>query len=207
MPFIKALEARREQILAQLDAVEAGTMPRDGIYLDDEVCPDWRDSDGENYIASDAFVGTAPNCPADCEAAAVCFNYGLGICQADGTISNSDCFFASLYCRPCFPYSPCGSADSSGTFQDGQFSCNSDPVASSAGCQAAAVCFSTLTGECSFNGEMYLESCKEAEPCGSCYTGSRCSDSYTLAAAHTSSLSETLLVISVGVLGLQLPVS
>lgn len=204
MPFIKALEARKEQVLAQLDAIESGSMPRDGVYSDDEVCPDWRDPDGENYIASDVFVGTDPNCPAECEAASFCFNYGLGLCQADGSISGDDCFFASLFCQPCFPYSPCGSADSSGTFQDGDFECDTDPVASSSACQAAAVCFSTLTGECGFDGEMYLDSCKEAEPCGSCFTRSRCSESYRLDSAHQSLVSEILLVVSAGVVGLQL---
>ena len=53
MPFIKALEARKIEVELQLAAMSSGELPRDGVYGNDEVCPDWRDSDGTNYIASD----------------------------------------------------------------------------------------------------------------------------------------------------------
>ena len=51
MPLLKILSARIEQVKAQLKAIESETLPRNGIYGENEQCPDWRDDQGSDYNA------------------------------------------------------------------------------------------------------------------------------------------------------------
>lgn len=45
---------------------------------------------------------------AGCSLGALCFDHNVGICAEDGSISVKDCKEAELFCKPCFPYSRCG---------------------------------------------------------------------------------------------------
>lgn len=54
-PLLKTLSARLIEVKAQLDAIREGTMPRDGKYGENEICPDWRDDDGSDYIAGSTY--------------------------------------------------------------------------------------------------------------------------------------------------------
>ena len=101
---------------------------------------------------------------------------------------STDCYLASLYCRSCFPHSPCGTrtgdnfdgpVNSGDEFEDSFETCADDSVASSAACEyGAGICFDTLTGECGFDGELLSDECKLAEPCEACFPHSPCSANY-----------------------------
>lgn len=170
MPIIKFLEARVEQVKAQLDAIESGTLPRDGKYGKDEVCPDWRDSSGDDYIPGDTFV-EGLLCPSFCEALSFC--YGEALCDADGTFSFPLCPPITTACDACFPHSSCGSLKA----DDGKFKMNKECMQSEEfffSCKRASNCFGHRNGQCGVDGEFTNEACKPTSSCAPCYPESRC---------------------------------
>ena len=167
--FLKLLELRLIEVRAQLDALEKGTLPRDGVYGENEVCPDWRASDGEDYIAGDVIVEDF--CPSvdACEDAAPC--YGPFVCSAEGEFFYDDCNQASPFCDSCFPYSKCGSSDDeSSKFVESEV-CGTD----FAECSTASPCFDHKSGVCAYDGEILVTACQDADIfCKSCFPYSRC---------------------------------
>jgi len=55
---------------------------------------------------------------AGCSLGALCFDHILGLCAEDGSISVEECKEAELFCKPCFPYSRCGTLDLGSTEED-----------------------------------------------------------------------------------------
>ena len=104
-PFLKVVEARLEQVKGQLQAIKTSSLPRDGIYGEAELCPDWRIS--EPLVESDL---CGPELAA-CGVGAHCFDHQLGICLEDGTILTDavpECAEAAENCKHCYPNSRCG---------------------------------------------------------------------------------------------------
>ena len=166
--FLKVLELRLIEVRAQLDAWEKGTLPRDGVYGENEVCPDWRASDGEDFIAGDVIV--EDSCPSvdDCEIAADC--YGAFACSTEGEFFYDDCDQASPFCDSCFPYSKCGTLDDdSSKFVESEV-CGT----AFAECSTAVPCFDHKSGICAYDGEMLVTACEPAVFCKSCFPYSRC---------------------------------
>jgi len=171
-PFVKTLMARKEQVVAQMKAIKAGTLPRSGRYGAEEVCPDWRDSEGTDYLPSDAFVPgeTCPAAFAYCEEVAPCFGDAFGLCLASGELAPA-CKEAQS-CAVCFPYSRCGSGP-----PDTSTSFNAAVCPEGFGqCSTASHCFSHRSGQCAFDGGLLTEECKLAGVCKVCYPRSRCGD-------------------------------
>jgi len=168
-PFVKTLMARREQVAAQLTAIRAGTLPRNGVYGKEEACPDWRDSKGEDYINSATFV-PGPKCPATCKTIEWCFEPGKG-CTITGEASTSFCQINQEACKECFPYSLCGTLEDESTTYDTSV-CDGE---SWLPCKKnASHCFSHLLGECTFDGQLIGVGCKGMAICGWCFPKSRC---------------------------------
>ena len=168
-PLLKTLSARLEQVNAQLTAIESQTMPRDGIYDNDEKCPDWRDSDEDSYIAGSAFDDSC-GIPL-CEDAAPCFDETPFTC-VDGNLIVEECKPAGSFCGPCYPYSTCGSGvkDESSKFVTGD-SCGEQL----GDCELGAGCFDHKSGICAYDGSILAEECRSADVyCRECYPHSRC---------------------------------
>mmetsp|Transcript_8256 Transcript_8256/g.20386 ORF Transcript_8256/g.20386 Transcript_8256/m.20386 type:complete len:786 (-) Transcript_8256:188-2545(-) len=121
-PFLKTIQVRLEQVQKQLNAIQEGTLPRDGIYDQQSVCPDWRDSKSENYVPTaiesvvphgGTFVesGSCGEERSECATATECFDHKSGICGFDGEILTVECQAFSPLCKPCFPYSRCSSGE------------------------------------------------------------------------------------------------
>jgi len=125
-PFLKTLQVRVQQVQKQLDVIKEGTLPADGVYDEEAICPDWRDGDSKNYVLASASDGevtkSAPHSgtfmesetcsfepSSECAAAANCFDHMSGICAFDGEILTVECQVFLPSCKPCFPYSRCGS--------------------------------------------------------------------------------------------------
>ena len=122
-PFLKSMQFRLQEVQKQLDAIQEGTLPRDGVYDEESVCPDWRDASSEDYIPdlndkddnslsnsgsyveSDACVSDLY----DCTTAEKCFDHRSGMCAFDGKILTTECEEALAFCKPCFPNSRCSS--------------------------------------------------------------------------------------------------
>lgn len=179
-PFLKIIEARLKEVHAQLDAIRENTLPRDGIYGKDEVCPDWRDSSGKDYISGSTLVNSA-NCPIDiCKEVALCYNNDPAMCSADGELINELCKPASPFCDACFPNSNCGGRnDKSNKFEE----CGPEL----AECAFDSPCFDHILGQCAFNGEILGAECGEAEQyCKPCFPNSRCGFRSSASADETS---------------------
>lgn len=201
--FLMTLEKRLEQVKKQLDAIDAGTLPRDGVYGEDEVCPDWRDSsNGEDYTKPSAPVGI---CQFDmCKDGSPC--YGDLLC-VDGEVTAELCEITrAAGCDTCFPYSKCGTGrtDTSNILLEGS-TCDSEM------CSLHSECFDHASGKCAFDGEILDSECKQAEDkCKDCFPNSRCGGLKDLAtdSASTDSASSTnCFVISswyIGVLAVTL---
>eukprot|EP00586_Coscinodiscus_wailesii_P017519 CAMPEP_0172498484 /NCGR_PEP_ID=MMETSP1066-20121228/113460_1 /TAXON_ID=671091 /ORGANISM="Coscinodiscus wailesii, Strain CCMP2513" /LENGTH=886 /DNA_ID=CAMNT_0013271771 /DNA_START=53 /DNA_END=2713 /DNA_ORIENTATION=- len=178
-PFIKTLKARKQQVQNQLDAIAKGTLPRNGEYGKLEVCPDWRDSNGNNYIGSSTFVLSEDTCDAVCEPAAMCYSHSPMLCNANGTIVPPECQPAQPYCDVCFPHSRCGTLDdNSALFVENNATCSPDMEFFTACKTLAPTCFDHKSGECAFDGKMYSKECLEALPCQGCFPNSRCAGGY-----------------------------
>jgi len=175
-PFIKTLKARKQQVQDQLDAIAEGTIPRNGEYGENEICPDWRDSNGDDYISSDTFVRLSNDtCPAICEYANQCFVHSPWTCIANGTIMLPMCDSVTPLCNSCFPYSRCGTLDdSSAQFVENNDTCAPDMEYFTDCKMMASTCFDHRSGECSFDGKMLSNECAKALPCRGCYPHSRC---------------------------------
>ncbi len=171
-PLLKTLSARLVEVKAQLDAIREGTMPRDGKYGENEVCPDWRDDDGSDYIAGSTFVEDSCAMPIpDCEQAAPCYENTPFACL-DGNFVFEECAQASPFCDSCYPASDCGGrvTDESGKFVESD-TCGPE----FAECSLGSPCFDHKSGICAFDGSILTEECKEAELyCKSCFPYSRC---------------------------------
>lgn len=175
MPFLRVMEARLEQVQAQLDAIKEGTLPRDGVYGKEEVCPDWRDDDssGEDYLPRNTAVeGDACASFTSCAPAADCYRHNRFYCNAEGVIVPEGCKRATPFCDGCFPYSRCGSSkDKSSILVENDF-CGSDLATS---CALGSSCFDHKGGNCAFDGAIITEQCARAELyCKPCFQESRC---------------------------------
>lgn len=51
---------------------------------------------------------------ASCSLGKICFDHNSGICGEDGSMLSEDCKEAELFCKPCFPYSRCGTLEVEG---------------------------------------------------------------------------------------------
>ena len=173
-PLLKTLSARLVQVKAQLDAIQNGTMPRDGKYGENEKCPDWRDDDGSDYIAGSTYDKDSCTMPIpDCELAAPCYENSPQTCSK-GELVLEECKKASPFCDSCYPASSCGgSKDESGEFVESDY-CGPE----FAECSLASACFDHKSGICAYDGSILIEECKEAELyCKQCYPLSRCGTS------------------------------
>ena len=169
-PFLKTMEARVAQVQAQLDAINEGSLPRDGVYDKIEACPDWRDSSGDDYMAGST-VGES--CAfEECKQAGPCYENNNFVCSPEGDLVVEECKFASPFCDSCFPYSRCGtgSDDNSGVFVE-----SDDCGAALADCATATSCFDHKSGMCAYDGEILTVECGAALPfCKPCFPNSRC---------------------------------
>jgi len=165
-PFLKTLQVRIEEVQKQLDAIQDGTLPRDGVYDEGSVCPDWRDDTFEDYRSA---ATVADDCAIPfCSDAAICYGQA---CGPDGNFLYDECTMAAALCNNCFPYSMCGSAPTEPSSVLVQSSaCGPEYV----DCATASSCFDHKSGQCAFDGEILTMECKEALPCRSCYPDSRC---------------------------------
>ncbi len=182
-PFLKTLDARIIQVKAQLEAIKNHTLPRDGIYDDDELCPDWRDTDGGDYNAGSAI---ADGCPySDCEKVATCYDNSNRACD-NGEFVIPACEAISPLCDSCFPYSKCGAYNDNSTAYVESGKCGSNLLE----CRDNSSCFDHRGGICAFDGEILTEECKEViKSCKSCYPYSRCG---SMAAGITESSSHDI---------------
>jgi hypothetical protein len=165
-PFLPSLRARLEEVQKQLDAIDSGTLPRNGEYDSRSICPDWRNPGVEMY--SSFMTEDCPN--AECSLAGFCFSVN---CGDDGEFMFPECFPAEDLCSECYPYSKCGSAQdvvTSGTFVESDV-CGPEL----AECASAAPCFDHLSGQCAFDGEILRADCfPVAQSCAPCFPNSRC---------------------------------
>jgi len=169
MPFLKTLLARLDEVNAQLEAIKSETLPRGGVYSEGEVCPDWRDEDGTDYMSGYIFDSSC-GIP-DCSEAAPCYDDTPFTCL-DGNLVVEECKQASPICDGCFPFSSCGGLkeDTSSKFVESE-TCG--PLLSE--CRLATACFNHKNGVCAFDGSILIEECREAELyCKTCFPGSRC---------------------------------
>ncbi len=171
-PLLKTLSARLVEVKAQLDAIREGTLPRDGKYGENEICPDWRDDDGSDYMAGSTYVEESCAMPIpDCEQAGPCYENSPYTC-VDGNLVREECKQASPFCDSCFPASACGGGltDASGKFVESD-TCGPE----FADCSLGSPCFDHNTGICAFDGSILTEECREAELyCKPCFPYSRC---------------------------------
>jgi hypothetical protein len=175
MPFLKVIKARITQVRAQLDRIKSKTLPREGIYGKNEVCPDWRDSNGDNYVKGETIVNSDSCNYGVCVEAAPCYSNSLETCGLDGKLLIPECEPASPFCNNCFPYSRCGSYKdkNSGELVVSDLCGSKNNLASA--CKDASGCFNHQFGICAFNGDVLIEECRDVEAyCKSCFPNSRC---------------------------------
>lgn len=128
-----------------------------------------------------------PELAAECAIAPSCFSHTSGVCAFDGEILTVECQPA-LPCKPCFPYSRCGSGeppevpptkpptDDAGddAGDSGMFVTSEVCGAGFELCAQAGPCFDHNVG-CAEDGSMLLEDCSMAVPtCEPCFPFSRC---------------------------------
>jgi len=171
-PFLKTLSVRLKEVRKQLDAIEAGTLPRNGVYDTNSVCPDWRDDNFEDYV-----LGTtvSKECALDdCLAVGQCYDNSPFSCL-DGNLIIPDCQPYSPKCDSCFPYSDCGTGSNknpSNAIVESKSDCEPDLATQ---CASASKCFSHRSGHCAFDGEILTVECQRAAmPCKACFPNSRC---------------------------------
>lgn len=167
-PFLRVMKARLVEVRKQLDAIGEGSLPLDGVYDPRGVCPDWRDSSSEDYIAGSTLEESCP--VPGCDLANLC--YSDNACTADGEMLFAECGAATPFCDSCFPYSGCGlgRTELSKLFVEGD-QCGKEL----ADCSFGAECFNHKGGICAFDGEILAEECAEAAlNCKSCFPRSRC---------------------------------
>jgi len=170
-PFLKIIEARLVQVQAQIDAIKEGTLPRDGLYGDNEKCPDWRDSVGDDYISGSTFDESC--LIEECKEASPCYENIPFTCSPKGDMMIEECKPASPFCDICFPYSKCGSAgvENSMNFVESS-KCEGTELAE---CKLGSTCFDHKGGVCAYDGTILIEECKMAEAfCKPCFPYSRC---------------------------------
>ncbi|KAL7533139.1 hypothetical protein ACHAXR_005068 [Thalassiosira sp. AJA248-18] len=188
MPLLKTFHARIDEVKAQLKAIETNELPRDGVYGKGEICPDWRDDDGNSYFSGSTI---SDSCAIPfCADAAQCYENTPFTCM-DGSLILTQCKQASPWCDNCFPYSNCGgsSDDLSSVFVE-----SSECGPALADCKLGADFFNHKSGICAFNGDILIEECREAELyCKACYPESRCGmkDSALPATTHPATNSPT----------------
>lgn len=104
-PFLKTIQVRLQEVQKQLNAIRDGTLPRDGVYDEESVCPDWRDNSSEDYVSLSNVEGdsSVPDSGtfveseicgselSECAAATECFDHKSGICAFDGEILTVEC--------------------------------------------------------------------------------------------------------------------
>ena len=183
-PYLKTMEARLAQVQAQLDAINEGTLPRNGVYDKDEKCPDWRDSSGEDYVPDSTM---AESCAIeDCMAYAPCYDNNPFVCSSEGEIVFEECKLASPLCDSCFPYSRCGLSD-----EKSQLFVESDECGAELAdkCAGFTSCFDHKSGVCAYDGEILTVECEDALPlCKPCFPNSRCGGGL---ASNVTSFDET----------------
>jgi len=170
-PFLKTLAARMEQVQLQLDAIEAGTLPRDGVYDSDAICPDWRDENNEDYLPA---TKVTDDCAFDfCAGGAGCYENSPFTC-IDGELQIEDCKGLSPACDSCFPYSDCGTGggELSSAIVESE-SCGSELAEQ---CALFSGCFNHRSGVCAFDGEILTAECQGemVDSCKPCFPNSRC---------------------------------
>lgn len=171
--LLKFTRFRVQQVKEQIEAIEAGTLPRNGKYDPDAKCPDWRNS-GVDIAKSGSTPGDDCAIP-DCILAGLCYDNDPGICSLEGELQILDCALASPFCDSCFPHSRCGSAtdlDNSGIFVSNIETCVEEELEI---CKFASPCFDHSTGRCAFDGSILTVDCQETvNLCEPCYPNSRC---------------------------------
>jgi len=169
-PFLKTLTVRLEQVKEQLEAIEDGTLPRNGEYDPAAVCPDWRDTQTEDYLPGST---VAEDCALDfCKDAGACYDNSPFTCIG-GTLLIEECKALSPMCDSCFPYSQCGSGGieiASGALVESA-DCPSETAQA---CAPAAACFDHRSGQCSYDGTILTVECRAAMECKACFPNSRC---------------------------------
>jgi hypothetical protein len=169
-PFLPTLRVRLEEVQKQLDAIDSGTLPRNGQYDYRSMCPDWRNPEVEiepTFITADCPV---PGCDGDVLA---CF----GQFCIDGEFMHEFCpLLGANECASCFPHSTCGSAleveVESKLLVPNPTTCGPDIAAE---CEIFAFCYDPEFGQCSFFGEHYHIECRAiSEKCAPCFPNSRC---------------------------------
>jgi len=170
-PFLKIMTVRFEEVQKQLDAIANGTLPGGGVYEKGAKCPDWRDSNSENYFAGSS---VAEDCAVPfCEDVGICYENSEALCNLQGEFVIPDCEFASPICDSCFPYSRCGTGgpeDYTGILVESE-TCGPELAAE---CAEAPRCFSHASGVCAFDGEILTVECQPSLPCKPCFPYSRC---------------------------------
>lgn len=170
--LLKFTRFRVQQVKEQLEAINTGTLPRNGEYDPKAKCPDWR-NDGTD-IAKSASTPSENCAVPGCAGAGFCYSHDPTICNAEGEIIFGDCALASPFCDSCFPHSRCGSAtdvDTSFTFVPNDDTCGDEFV----DCELASHCFDHSSGRCAFDGSILTVDCQVANPfCKPCYPYSRC---------------------------------
>jgi len=174
-PYLKKMEARLAQVQAQLDAINEGTLPRNGVYDKGEKCPDWRDSSGEDYTPGST---VAESCDIeDCTASAPCYDNNYYVCSPEGEFVFEECKLASPFCDSCFPYSRCGSSDETSQLFVESDECGAELADKCAGFTG---CFDHKSGVCAYDGEILTVECEDALPlCKPCFPNSRCGSGLT----------------------------
>jgi len=171
-PFLKTFTARMEQVQLQLDAIEAGTLPRDGVYDDGTACPDWRDINNDDYLPGSK---VADDCPHDfCIGAGQCYENSFFTCYG-GEFQLEECKQLSPACDSCFPYSDCGTGGSN-TRSDAVVESETCGSELAVQCASFSACFNHKSGICAFDGEILTVEC-QGEPvdsCKACFPNSRC---------------------------------
>ena len=170
--FLKPTRFRVQQVKEQLDAIQAGTLPLNGEYDPNAVCPDWRNS-GTDIPKSGSTYSEDCMLP-DCALAGICYDHNPLTCSLEGEILNPDCALASPFCDSCFPHSRCGSAtdlDLTGSFVPNNETCGDEFEL----CELASACFDHGSGRCAFDGSILTVDCQEAvDICEPCFPYSRC---------------------------------
>jgi len=170
-PLLKALRVRLAEVEKQLEAIDNGTLPRNGEYDPRTTCPDWRDP-GVGVIFTGSYVAEDCAIP-DCEKAAPCYDDNVFVCSSEGDMLIADCAMASPLCDSCFPYSRCGGnliVDNSSDFVESD-TCGPELAA----CAEAGPCFDHSSGNCAFDGSILTFECQGSLPgCVPCFPKSRC---------------------------------
>lgn len=186
-PFLKVIQVRLEEVQKQLDAIQEGTLPRNGVYDPAAFCPDWRDSDSGVIVTGST---VADDCVTPgCAETAPCYSNNLFSCSSEGEIINEECKAATLGCDSCFPYSRCGTGTNITVEQSGIFVESETCGLDLAECAPFSTCFDHTNGICAFDGIILTVECQASLPsCKPCFPYSRCGSGEKI--AETSIIDE-----------------